>query len=363
MIEAKMLYKNFGASVAVNDVSFTIPDGQITGVLGRPGCGKSTIANILAGYTASSGGSVSINGYDIERHPRRAKAAIGYLPANNPIYYDMTVREYLDFLSRLHRLPRRQVPGRIAWVSDIMGISEYLPHLILNLDRGVIRRIGIAGALINDPPILLLDQPTAGLSPADTREIREILKSLRQDRTMVIFSSYLAEVLELCQHVLVLNGGKRRILSSMESIEDVSAQPGLEEGALDVILESGVDTDLRPQVWAACARENIPILEMKYLNVSLEEIFLQLTGKIQGGGLTDARRIPKRPALSFCKRLVLYVSGRLSLFRRLLFHPLRPCPEHIRGDGDFRQYQRAHGAAVSFFNHALHGAGTADRDG
>lgn len=314
MIEAKMLYKNFGASVAVNDVSFTIPDGQITGVLGRPGCGKSTIANILAGYTASSGGSVSINGYDIERHPRRAKAAIGYLPANNPIYYDMTVREYLDFLSRLHRLPRRQVPGRIAWVSDIMGISEYLPHLILNLDRGVIRRIGIAGALINDPPILLLDQPTAGLSPADTREIREILKSLRQDRTMVIFSSYLAEVLELCQHVLVLNGGKliandsianlralagdknrlklslhatldqlRRILSSMESVEDVNAQPGLEEGTLDVILESDVDTDLRPQVWAVCNKENIPILEMKYLNVSLEEIVLQLTGKIQGG--------------------------------------------------------------------------------
>lgn len=311
MIEAKMLYKNFGASVAVNDISFTIPDGQITGVLGRPGCGKSTVANILAGYTASSGGSVSINGYDIERHPRRAKAAIGYLPANNPIYYDMTVREYLVFLSRLSR---RQVPGRIAWVSDIMGISEYLPHLILNLDRGVIRRIGIAGALINDPPILLLDQPTAGLSPGDTREIREILKSLRQDRTMVIFSGSLSEILDLCQHVLVLNSGKliandsianlralagdknrlklslqaapgqlRQAFSSMEGIEDVNAQPGLEEGTLDVILESDVDTDLRPQVWAVCNKENIPILEMKYLNVSLEEIVLQLTGKIQGG--------------------------------------------------------------------------------
>jgi len=314
VIEAKMLYKNFGATVALNDISFCVPDGQVLGVLGQPGCGKSTIANILSGYMACSGGSISIRGYDVEKHPKKALERVGYLPENNPIYYNMKVGEYLNFMGRLKRVPGKMCSAEIARVAELLSVDHCLHKLIYNLDRGTIRRTGIAAAIVGDPEVLLLDQPTEGLSPGDTRQIRDILKKLRQNRTMILFSNSLGEVLEICHHALILNDGKivaydsiarlralagdknrlkLRLIATMEQGRqlfiqlsdtlDIACQPGPEGGTLDCTIETYAETDIRRQIWGICAVLGLPILEMRYINVTLEEIFLQLTGKIQGG--------------------------------------------------------------------------------
>lgn len=313
VIRAQMLYKNYGAVIALSDISFTVESGQIVGVLGRAGCGKTTIANMLTGYLSCDGGSVAICGYDIERHPKRAKSFFGYLPENNPIYPNMSVGEYLRFMARLKRLPGHTRRGEIARVTEMMDLQDVTGQLIARLPRGAMRRVGLAGAVLGDPPILLLDQPTAGLSPADTRQIREIIKKLRRDRTMMIFSNSLSEVAEICHSVLVLNGGKIAVYDSiaqlrhrageksrlklqmvatpeqiasmaagMENLLDIDYEPAAESGVMDITLESYVNDDLRPAVWQAAQRMQTPILEMHYMDVSLEDIFLQLTAKSGG---------------------------------------------------------------------------------
>ncbi|MBQ9942070.1 MAG: ABC transporter ATP-binding protein [Christensenellaceae bacterium] len=314
MIQAKNLRKTYGDTVVLGDISFTVSSGQIVGVLGRKGCGKTTIADILTGCLSCEGGQVSIGGFDIERYPKKAKSQIGYLPEKNPIYPDMTVFEYLMFSARLKRLPRARRAQYIEKAMETTRSSGLSRQLIAHLSFGEARRVGLAAAILGDPHILLLDSPTEGLSPSDSRQIRQIIKELRAGRTIMLFSSSLSEVADICHSVLVLNSGKiaaheslarlrhvagdksrlklrlvatpeqvRLMASRLPGLLDLDLTAGLEGGTVDAILESYAADDLRAAVWEYCQQLRTPVLEMRYLNISLEDIFLQLTGKTGGG--------------------------------------------------------------------------------
>lgn len=238
MIEVSHLTKKYGGHLAVDDVSFTVEDGQIYGLLGPNGAGKSTIMNILTGYLSATGGQVTVAGHPLPEEADEAKACVGYLPEQPPLYPEMTVGEYLNFVAELKKVPRAQRKEQVLRAARRTGLEKVLPRLIRSLSKGYKQRVGIAQALLGSPKIIILDEPTVGLDPAQVIEMRKLIRELGKAHTVVLSSHILSEVQAVCQQVLILSKGK---LAASGTLQELTADGrSLEEVFLAL---TGAQTD------------------------------------------------------------------------------------------------------------------------
>ena len=310
MIEVTNLVKDYGNHHAVKGLSFTVGEGQIVGLLGPNGAGKSTTMNIMTGYISSTAGKVKIGEYDMFEQPLKAKKLIGYLPEMPPIYEEMTVEEYLNFVCSLKGIRKKKDrKENIAEVEEAVRITDVKGRLIKNLSKGYKQRVGLAQALIGNPPLLILDEPTVGLDPNQIIEIRALIKKLGEKHTIILSSHILSEVNAICDYVLIIDKGllvaedtpenlsehfadKNRILLSVKGEKELIEQAleeseyiasytvtGENEGVLDVTAETSVKEDVRDALFFEFADKKLPIVKMETETLSLEEVFLKLTGK------------------------------------------------------------------------------------
>ena len=307
MIEVSHLTKRYGGHTAVSDLSFTIEKGQIYGFLGPNGAGKSTTMNIMTGCLAASEGEVRIDGHDIFEEPQQAKRLIGYLPEQPPLYLDRTPREYLTFVGRAKGIKDKTLPEQIGRVMEVTQITDVADRLIKHLSKGYRQRVGIAQALLGDPEVVILDEPTVGLDPKQIIEIRSLIQSLGQKHTVILSSHILSEVQAVCQTILIISKGHlvacdtpenlerlfsgsaaveltveageaqtREILAPLDHIRSVDVRP---EGAdrCQVTLETDGDEEVCRAVFFAFSRAGRAILRMTDAKASLEDIFIELT--------------------------------------------------------------------------------------
>lgn len=307
MIEVKNLVKKYGDHTAVDHLSFTVEKGQIYGFLGPNGAGKSTTMNIMTGYLGATDGEVLINGHDILKEPEAAKKSIGYLPELPPLYMDMTVMEYLKFSAELKKIKKEDREAEIEKALKLVKLADVQDRLIKSLSKGYKQRVGLAQAILGFPEIIILDEPTVGLDPKQIIEIRELIRELAKEHTVILSSHILAEIREVCDYIMIISKGKlvasdtpehleelmngsdtihietraeeetvREILSGLEDIEDVTY---IQENE---ILKAEVKTkerkDIREAIFSAFAEAQCPLLTLQKTTVSLEEVFLELTG-------------------------------------------------------------------------------------
>lgn len=308
MIQVEHLVKRYGGRTAVDDLTFTLEPGGIYGFLGPNGAGKSTTMNVMTGYIAADGGRVVIDGHDILRNPIAAKSCIGYLPEVPPLYTDMTVREFLLFAAQLKLVPKRERKEQIEMLLEKLSLSEVSGRLIRNLSKGYRQRVGLAQALVGNPKVLILDEPMVGLDPKQIIEMRELIKSLAGEHTVILSSHILSEVSAVCDHILILSGGKlmasgspeelqqmmqgktaltvtvigekeqaEAVLAQMEEVTQYHFEAGEEEGSIVIHIETKEDADIRKALSVALAGAGMPILSMSRSERSLEDIFLELT--------------------------------------------------------------------------------------
>ena len=238
MIEGSHLTKKYGGHLAVDDVSFTVEDGQIYGLLGPNGAGKSTIMNILTGYLSATSGQVTVAGHPLPEEADEAKACVGYLPEQPPLYPEMTVGEYLNFVAELKKVPRAQRKEQVLRAARRTGLEKVLPRLIRSLSKGYRQRVGIAQALLGSPQLIILDEPTVGLDPAQVIEMRKLIRELGKAHTVILSSHILSEVQAVCQQVLILSKGK---LAASGTLQELTADGrSLEEVFLAL---TGAQTD------------------------------------------------------------------------------------------------------------------------
>ncbi len=308
MIEVLNLTKQYGKHTAVNNISFSLKKGEILGFLGPNGAGKSTTMNILTGYLSSTSGSIKVNGIDLLENPVEAKKHIGYLPEIPPLYVDMTVNEYLVFVANLKKVPTKEQAAHLSTLIAELHLEEVRYRLIKNLSKGYKQRVGLAQALIGSPEVLILDEPTVGLDPKQIIEMRELIKSLSKDHTILLSSHILSEISAICDQIMIINKGSivasdtpaglaqlfnatshltLRVPSPCDDLlEALHALPQLiqaeiigsfEENTCDISLEMPKDTDLRPDIFRLCVQTNKPILLLQLSKTSLEDIFMQVT--------------------------------------------------------------------------------------
>ena len=308
MIEVNNLVKRYGDHTAVDHLSFKIEKGKIYGFLGPNGAGKSTTMNMITGYIASTEGTVTIDGHDILDEPEQAKKCIGYLPEMPPLYFDMTVLEYMNFVADLKKIPKDKKKSMVAEVMEMVKITDMKNRLIKNLSKGYRQRVGLAQAILGYPEVIILDEPTVGLDPKQIIEIRDLIKSLKKKHTVILSSHILSEVSAVCDYVLIISHGKLvasdtpenlgklaegsntlnlivkgekdkicTALRQIEGVKNVTAADAKEEYAWNVTVSTNEDSDVREEVFFKMADAKCPILEMQSKKVSLEEIFLELT--------------------------------------------------------------------------------------
>ena len=220
MIEVKNLVKQYGEFRAVNDISFTIEEGKIYGFLGPNGAGKSTTMNMITGYLSHTSGTVRVNGYDIADEPEKAKSQIGYLPEIPPVYPDMKVREYLNFAAGLKGIPAAKRKGEVERVMERLKITDVQKRLIRNLSKGYKQRVGFAMAILGDPPVLILDEPTVGLDPTQLMEVRNLILDLRRNHAIILSSHILGEISAVCDRIVIINHGEIKADDTIERLEE-----------------------------------------------------------------------------------------------------------------------------------------------
>ena len=308
MIEVKNLVKKYGDHLAVDGLNFTIEPGRIYGFLGPNGAGKSTTMNMITGYIASTEGDVIINGHNILEEPEEAKKCIGYLPEQPPLYFDMTVLEYLKFAAELKKIPKQDREKMLEEVMDLVKISDVKDRLIKNLSKGYRQRVGLAQAVLGYPEVIILDEPTVGLDPKQIIEIRDLIKNLGDKHTVILSSHILSEVSAICDYVLIISHGKlvasdttenlekmtmgsnelnltvkttqdklKNIISSISGIEEISFLASEEDGAVDIKIKTSEKTDIREDLFYKLAEHRCPLLKMEFNRLSLKDIFLELT--------------------------------------------------------------------------------------
>ena len=308
MIEIKNLVKKYGKKLAVDNISFTVRDGEILGLLGPNGAGKSTTMNIMTGYLSATSGEVSISGFDILDNPIEAKKHIGYLPEIPPLYMDMTVNEYLEFVYELKNVKEKNKKNHLSEIMETVKITDVANRLIANLSKGYKQRVGLAQAMVGNPEVLILDEPTVGLDPMQIIEIRSVIKKLGKNHTVILSSHILQEVQAICDRVVIINNGKVAavdtpdnlarsisnenkfslrvsgdertaldILEGIQGIKNVKSLGRKERNSIDFIVESEPDVDVRPVIFQAMAAQNLPILSMATVDMTLEDIFIEVT--------------------------------------------------------------------------------------
>ena len=307
MIEVKNLSKAYGSHLAVNNISFEVNDGEILGFLGPNGAGKSTTMNILTGYISSTSGEALINGVDILKDPIKAKKQIGYLPELPPLYLDMTVKEYLYFMFDLKKCNLPKI-SHIRDICSLVKINDVFDRIIKNLSKGYKQRVGLAQALIGNPPVLILDEPTVGLDPKQIIEIRNLIKRLGKNHTVILSSHILSEVQAVCDRVIIINKGQvaaddtafnlsksvsndHRIIAAIDGPKDevvkvISGIPGVKEinvgmqqekGVFEYEIESEYGVDIRKELNKRIYSRNWNFYSLRSNALTLEDIFLKIT--------------------------------------------------------------------------------------
>ena len=311
MIEVKNVTKKYGSFVAVDDISFTINDGEVVGFLGPNGAGKSTTMNMITGYIEQTEGNIIVDGFDTLKKSKKAKKEIGYMPEGVPLYTDLTVKEFVTYMAELRKVDRKTKKENVQKVLKETGLDQMQNKLIKNLSRGQKQRVSLAGTLVADPKILILDEPTVGLDPKQITEIRSLIKNLGKKHTVILSSHILSEVSQICDRVIIINKGKIVAIDTPENLEkkvstnnatyvtvedtenkieiikekipeikNIKLIKENEDGTKQYVLESDKDVDLRKIVFNEFAKENITIFEMKKADTTLEDAFMKL---IEGG--------------------------------------------------------------------------------
>ena len=311
MIEVKNITKKYGSFTAVDNISFKIEEGEIIGLLGPNGAGKSTTMNMITGYIEPTEGEIIVNGYDISKKPKKAKTQIGYMPEGVPLYSDLTVKEFVTYMAELKKVDRKTRKEKVEKIIEQTGLKDVEKKLTRNLSRGYKQRVSMAGALVGEPKILILDEPTVGLDPKQITEIRALIKELGKTHTVILSSHILSEVSQICNKVIIINKGKIVAIDTPENLEkkvesnnttyvtvedtenkmetikekipeikDIKLIKENEDGTKQYVLESEKDVDLRKIVFNEFAKENITIFEMKKADTTLEDAFMKL---IEGG--------------------------------------------------------------------------------
>ena len=311
MIEVKNVTKKYGKFVAVDDISFTINDGEIVGLLGPNGAGKSTTMNMLTGFIEQTEGDIIVDGYNMLKKPKKAKREIGYMPEGVPLYSDLTVKEFITYMAEITNVNKKERKEKIEKVIENTGLKDVQNKLTKNLSRGYKQRVSLAGALVGEPKILILDEPTVGLDPKQITEIRSLIKELGKTHTVILSSHILSEVSQICNKVIIINKGKIVAVDTPENLENKVSNNNAtyvtvedtenkmdsmkdkikeikaiklikenEDGTKDYELQAEKDVDLRKIIFKEFAKENITIFEMKKADTTLEDAFMKL---IEGG--------------------------------------------------------------------------------
>ena len=308
MLQIKNVNLNVGNTALLSNINLTLEQGKNYGVLGPNGAGKSTTMNMITGYIASTEGTVTIDGHDILEEPEQAKKCIGYLPEMPPLYFDMTVLEYMNFVADLKKIPKDKKKSMVAEVMEMVKITDMKNRLIKNLSKGYRQRVGLAQAILGYPEVIILDEPTVGLDPKQINEIRDLIKSLKKKHTVILSSHILSEVSAVCDYVLIISHGRlvasdtpdnlgklaqgsnnlsllvrgdrdkiRILLGEIPGVKEISITADKDQDGWAVKLSTEENTDIREDVFFKMAENHYPILEMQSRKVSLEEIFLELT--------------------------------------------------------------------------------------
>lgn len=308
MIEIQNVSKRYGNKYAVKNATFTIQKGEILGFLGRNGAGKSTTMNIVTGYISASEGKVLVDGHDILEEPREVKRRIGYLPEIPPLYMDMTVEEYLRFVCAIKDVSMKNVRGHLNDICELVSIQDMRKRLIKNLSKGYKQRVGMAQALVGNPEVVIMDEPTVGLDPKQIIEIRKLIKQLGEDHTVVLSSHILHEVADVCERVVIINKGEivaqdtlehlthgisetfrmmirvagpareiQSVIRQLDGTRYIEAMGSKEPDTVDFLVESDRNIDIRRPMFNAMAKLGYPLLMVRPMDIELEDIFLQLT--------------------------------------------------------------------------------------
>ena len=307
MIEVKNVTKKYGSTIAVDNISFDVKDGEVVGFLGPNGAGKSTTMNMITGFIEPTSGQIIINGNDISRRPRKAKKDIGYMPENVPLYYELTAKEFVTYMAELKLVKRNERKEQVEKVIKETGLEEVKNKLIRNLSRGYKQRVSMAGALVGDPDVIILDEPTVGLDPKQITEIRSLIKELGKKHTVILSSHILSEVSQICERVIIINKGKIIAIDTPENLEKSALEKNSisltvedsknnmtklkekikeidaielvkdnEDGTKQYIITTSAKVDLRKKLFEILPKEEIVIFELKKTETTLEDAFIKL---------------------------------------------------------------------------------------
>jgi len=311
VIKLENVTKKYGKSEALKGISFEVKEGEVVGLLGPNGAGKSTTMNIITGFIEPSSGTVIIDGVDMLKKPTKAKKIIGYMPEGVPLYSELTIREFVEYMAELKRVPKKQIKESVQKVLKDTNLSEVQNKLIRNLSRGYKQRVSLAGTLVSNPKVIILDEPTVGLDPKQVAEIRELIKKLGTNHTVILSSHILSEVSQICDRVIIMNKGEivatdtpenlekkvsnknivhvtvedteNKVIGmkdKIEGIKEIRLEKENEDGTKKYIIEVEEGLDIRKKLFADFAKENLIIFEMKKADSSLEDAFMKL---IEGG--------------------------------------------------------------------------------
>ncbi len=313
MIEVKNVTKKYGSTIAVNNISFEVKDGEVVGFLGPNGAGKSTTMNMITGFIEPTVGQIIVNGNDISKRPRKAKKEIGYMPEGVPLYYELTPREFVSYMAELKLVKRRDRKQEVEKVLDEVGLTDVQNKLIRNLSRGYKQRVSLAGALVGNPDVIILDEPTVGLDPKQITEIRSLIKELGKKHTVILSSHILSEVSQICERVIIINKGNiiaidtpenlekstkekngislivedpkdnmKNLKEKIKEIDTIEFVKDNEDGTKQYIITYSAEVDLRKKLFEILPKEEIVIFELKKTETTLEDAFIKLidTSKI-----------------------------------------------------------------------------------
>ena len=321
MIEVKNVTKKYGSTVAVDDISFDVKDGEVVGFLGPNGAGKSTTMNMITGFIEPSCGQIIVNGNDISKKPKKAKKDIGYMPENVPLYYELTAKEFVTYMAELKMVKRNVRKQEVQEVLKEVGLEEVQNKLIRNLSRGYKQRVSLAGALIGNPEVIILDEPTVGLDPKQITEIRSLIKKLGQKHTVILSTHILSEVSQICERVIIINKGKiiaidtpenlekatkeknsisitvedpkdnmKNLKEKIKEIETIEFKRDNNDGTKQYIVTSSSDVDLRKKLFEVLPKEEIVIFELKKTETTLEDAFIKLIDKAKKNEIKDTKK-------------------------------------------------------------------------
>ena len=307
MIEVKNVTKKYGNFLAVDNISFTVNDGEVVGFLGQNGAGKTTTMNMITGFIEPTDGQIIVNGLDIHKKPTAVKKQIGYMPEGVPLYTELTVKEFVKYMAELKRVHRKQKKEKIEEVLKETGLTDVANRQIRNLSRGYKQRVSLAGALIGDPEVIILDEPTVGLDPKQITEIRTLIKGLGKKHTVILSTHILSEASQICDRVIIINKGKIVAIDTPESLEKKTQSKNAllltvedkennmkklkeelpeilecklvkdnDDGTKQYVVESAVDVDLRKKLFEILPKKNITVFELKKAEQSLEDAFITL---------------------------------------------------------------------------------------